>query len=110
MNLFQTILGLALIAFGVFTIAVAVLGTFRFRYVLNRMHAAALCDTLGLLSTLLGVIVLLGLSWQTAKVLLIIAFMWLASPVMSHLIARAEILTHAHIADECEVHEDDGSL
>lgn len=110
MSILQLLLGALLIAFGVFTIAVAVLGTFRFKYVLNRMHAAALCDTLGLLSTLLGAIVLLGVSWQSAKILLIIAFMWLASPVMSHLIARAEIRTHAHIQDECEVHADDGSL
>lgn len=106
MSTIQLIIGIALITLGLFVIAVSVIGTFRFKYVLNRMHAAALCDTLGLLCTLLGVIVLWGLSWPALKVALIIAFMLLASPVMSHLIARAEILTHAHIQDECEVHED----
>lgn len=106
MSLFRMIVGLVLITLGVLVIAIAVLGTFRFKYVLNRMHAAALCDTLGLLLTLLGVIVLWGFSWPSLKVALIIAFMWLASPVMSHLIARAEIMTHARIQDECEVHKD----
>ena len=108
MMLFRQILGCTLIFIGVAVIGIAVLGTYKFKYVLNRMQAASLCDTIGLLCSLLGVIVLLGLSWQTLKVLVIIVFMWLASPVMSHLIARAEVLTHPHIEDECEVKHDDG--
>lgn len=107
MILFRNIVGAALIAAGVFFLALAVLGTFRFRYVLNRMQAASLCDTLGLLFSLLGVIVLLGVCWQSAKVLLILLFVWTVSPVMSHLIAHAEIATYAHIQDECEVKTDD---
>jgi len=99
----QTIIGLTLVTLGVFVACVAVLGTYRFHYVLNRMHATALCDTLGLLLVLTGLIVLLGVSWHSAKLVVIIVFMWLASPVMSHLTGRAEILTHTHIEDECEV-------
>jgi len=99
----QTIIGLALLTLGVFVACVAVIGTYRFHYVLNRMHATALCDTFGLLLSLAGLVVLLGFTWQSAKMVLIVVFMWLASPVMSHLIARAEVLTHTHIEDECEV-------
>lgn len=99
----RTIIGLLLVTMGVFVACVAVLGTYRFHYVLNRMHATALCDTLGLLLVLAGLIVLLGVSWHAAKLVVIIVFMWLASPVMSHLTGRAEILTHTHIEDECEV-------
>ncbi len=98
----QTLIGLILVTMGVFVACVAVLGTYRFHYVLNRMHATALCDTLGLLLVLAGLIVLLGVSWHSAKLAVIIVFMWLASPVMSHLTGRAEILTHTHIEDECE--------
>ncbi|MEG1524546.1 MAG: monovalent cation/H(+) antiporter subunit G [Clostridia bacterium] len=105
-----SIIGAALIFIGVLIVGIAVLGVFRFRYVLNRMHAASLCDTLGLLFILLGLIVILGLSWQALKILVIIAFMWLASPVMSHLIARAEIMTHAHLTDECEVVPNDDRI
>ncbi|MBQ9832838.1 MAG: monovalent cation/H(+) antiporter subunit G, partial [Clostridia bacterium] len=46
--------------------------------------------------------VMLGLCAQSFKIMIIIVFMWLASPVMGHLIARAEVMTHAHIKDECE--------
>lgn len=99
----RTIIGLTIVTLGVLVVALAVIGTYRFQYVLNRMHAAALCDTMGLFLVLTGLIVLLGFSWQSAKIALIVVFMWMASPVMSHLIARAEVMTHAHLEDECEV-------
>lgn len=106
----RELIGGCLILMGVLVMAVAVAGTYRFKYVLNRMHAAALGDTLGLLLVLSGLMVLSGLTALSAKLLAIIVFMWLASPVMSHLIARAEVLTHAHISDECEVIRHDDRL
>ncbi len=104
----RELIGFALVLMGVATIVLAVLGVFRFKYVLNRMHAAAMVDTLGILLILSGLMVLVGFSALFLKMLSIIVFMWMASPVTSHLIARAEVLTHPHIADECEVivHED----
>lgn len=105
----RDIIGLTLIALGMFVILTAVLGMFKFKYVLNRMHATALCDTLGLLLVIIGLIVMLGFCAHAFKMMIIPVFMWLASPVMGHLIARAEVMTHAHIKDECEVvnHADD---
>ncbi len=103
----RTIIGAILILFGVVTMVVATIGIFRFKYVLNRMQAAALVDTLGILLLLSGLIVLSGFSALSAKMLLIIIFLWLASPVTSHLIARAEVMTHPNIEEECEVIHDD---
>lgn len=104
----KNIIGICLILAGVASMVLAVLGTFRFKYVLNRMHAAAMADTLGILLILSGLMVLVGASALSWKMLSIIIFMWMASPVMSHLIARTEVMTHTHIADECEVivHDD----
>ncbi len=99
----QIIIGAILILFGVVTMVVATIGIFRFKYVLNRMQAAALIDTLGILLVLAGLIVLSGFSTLSAKTLLIICFLWLASPVTSHLIARAEVMTNPDIEKECEV-------
>ncbi len=99
----RELIGLALILMGVLVIILAVIGTYRFKYVLNRMHAAAMVDTLGILLILSGLMVLAGFSALFLKMLSIIIFMWMTSPVTSHLISRAEVLTHAHIADECEV-------
>lgn len=106
----REIIGACLMLMGAIVIVTAVAGTYRFKYVLNRMHAAALCDTLGLLLVLSGLIVISGFTALSAKLFAIIVFMWLASPVMSHLIARAEVMTYSHIEDECEVVSHDDSL
>ena len=37
---------------------------------------------------------------------LIIVFLWLASPVSSHLISRLEVVTNEHLAEHCELPED----
>ncbi len=68
-----------------------VVGVFRFKYSLSRIHAAALLDTVGILLMLLGVIVATGWSLTSLKMLVVIAFLWLTSPVSSHLIGRMEI-------------------
>lgn len=106
----REIIGLCLVILGVAVMLLAVYGTFRFKYVLNRMHSSAMGDTLGLLLVLVGLMVMAGVSALSFKMLAIIIFMWLASPVMSHLIARAEVLTHTHIKDECEVMKDEDRL
>ena len=93
----------ALIIAGVIIIGIAILGVFRFYFVINRMHIAAACDTMGIMLVLLGLIVLDGLSAMSLKLALIIAFMWLANPVSSHLICKLEKETNEHIEEECEV-------
>ena len=45
----RTVIAAVLLLFGFFMFGTAVLGVYKFRYVLNRMHAAALGDTLGIL-------------------------------------------------------------
>lgn len=85
-----------LLAGGITILVTAVIGVYKFDYVLNRMHAAAMGDTLGLLFCLLGLIVSASDIWTALKFLLIIAFLWLASPVSSHLIARLEVTINPH--------------
>lgn len=55
-------------------------GVFHFKYVLNRMHAAAMGDTLGITSCLIGLMIFSGFNYTTLKILLIIIFLWCASP------------------------------
>lgn len=80
-----------LIGLGIFVIEM--IGVFRFRYALNRMHAAAMGDTLGIGSCLVGLIILCGWNFTSLKLFLIILFLWLSSPTSSHLIARLEVTT-----------------
>ena len=67
------------------------------------MHAAAMNDTLGILFVLLGLMVLKGMTMISLKFLLIILFLWFASPVSSHLIARLEVTVNEKLEEECKV-------
>ena len=97
-----TVLGLAVFLFGLFVFFTAVLGLFRFDYVLNRMHAAAVGDTLGVFCILIGLILLHGWSLSAAKAVLLLVFLWLTSPVAGHLIAEMEVWTIPDIHAECK--------
>lgn len=92
----------ALILSGLFILVVGVIGVFRFQYALNRMHAAALNDTLGILCVLSGLIVAQGLDFVALKLVLVIVFLWVSSPVASHLIARLEYATNENILQDME--------
>lgn len=88
---------------GLVIICVSLFGVFRFNYILNRMHIAAACDTLGILLMLVGLIILTGLTVMGLKLFLIIGFMWMANPVCSHLICKVEVESNEKIDEECEV-------
>ena len=47
---------------GIFVFAAAAFGVFKFKYVLNRMHVAAKCDSLGAFLILVGCMILGGFS------------------------------------------------
>ena len=89
----QFLAGGLLLLIGLLIFLIEMVGVFRFQYVLNRMHAAAMGDTLGIGCCLLGLIVMKGFSCTSLKLLLVIIFLWFSSPVSSHLIARLEVAT-----------------
>lgn len=84
----RCIIAIVLISVGVFFEIVSVIGIFRFKFVLNRMHSAAMGDTLAILAVLLGLIFLTGISFTSLKIAVIILFFWIAGPVSSHLLAN----------------------
>ena len=53
-------LGLAVLLFGLFVFFTAVLGLYRFDYVLNRMHAAAVGDALGIIFIMKALMIIHG--------------------------------------------------
>lgn len=103
---FQLAVGAVFIVIGILTLAVAVFGVYRFHYVLNRMHSAAMGDSLGILFIIFGLMILSGFQFGTLKLALIIVFFWLAGPVSSHMIGQMEILVNENLKEECEVPED----
>ena len=89
---------------GIFVFAAAAFGVFKFKYVLNRMHVAAKCDSLGALLILVGCMILGGFSFMTLKLLLVLLILSITSPVAAHLIVKAEVKTqNEDESDEYEV-------
>ena len=100
------LLGTGLILCGLGIFLVEIYGIFHLDYALNRMHAAAMGDTLGISFSLVGLMVFNGLNFTTLKMALIVVFLWFASPVASHLIARLEATTNENLKEHCTVYED----
>ncbi|HBA69184.1 MAG TPA: sodium:proton antiporter [Lachnospiraceae bacterium] len=96
------IVGTAVILCGLFIFIVEVYGIFHLKYVMNRMHVAAMGDTLGISISLIGLMIFSGINFITLKMALIVVFLWFASPVSSHLIARLEVSTNDGIKKFCE--------
>jgi len=102
----QFVFGVGCLLGGLSIFVIQLIGVFKFKYVLNRMHAAAMGDTLGIGISLVGLIILSGLNFTSLKMALIILFLWNASPVSSHLIARLETTIEEHMEEYCEMPEE----
>jgi len=100
------IIGSVFIIIGMIIFFTELFGVFHFKYVLNRMHAAAMGDTLAISSCLIGLMIFSGLNFTTLKMFLIIVFLWFASPVSSHVLSRLEAATNEHLSEYCEIYED----
>lgn len=98
----KEILAIILISLGLCSFIIEIYGVYRFSFVLNRMHAAAIGDTLGLTSCLFGLMLLTGFTFTTAKFVLVLAFMWISSPASSHLVARFETEANASVTKHCK--------
>lgn len=97
------ILTAVFLLFGMSIFFLEIFGVFRFKYVLNRMQIAATGDTLGIGLCLVGLMIANGWNAATAKIALVVVFLWCASPVSSHMIARLQMSTDKRILDHCRV-------
>ena len=92
-----------LIAAGIVVMIIGTIGVFRIHYVLNRLHAAAMGDSLGLLLIALGLTILCGWSLSSLKLLMMVTLFWIASPVCSHLLSGLEAFTNDELEEECQI-------
>ena len=93
----STILGLILLIIGIIIFIFELAGFVKYRYILNRMHAAGMGDSLGIFICLFGLVFICGLHFISAKLLLVFMFLWFASPTASHLISHLEAVTDEEI-------------
>lgn len=92
---------------GFFVLFVSVFGVYRFKFALNRIHAQALSDTMTMLMVLVGCAVAYGVGFSALKLILVVVFMWLTSPVSAHMLSKLEYITDEHLSDHCEIEKID---
>ncbi len=95
----RLIICIVLLFAGLFMFISATIGVNKFRKPLNRMHAAAMGDTLGLFLILLSLVVWRGISFVSLKLIIVLVFFWLASPVSGHIIAQMEATTNEDLGE-----------
>ena len=83
---------------GLFAVFTAILGLFRFDFALNRLHASAVADTLGLGLMALGAAIAVG--WRLA---LVVVLQWCTSPLSGHMLAQLEYRTDAALPAHLEL-------
>lgn len=84
-------IGIGLVVAGVFFQVVAAVGLVRFRDLYSRLHVVCITDTLGVPLVMTGVALHVGPSLTAGKLLLAIAFLFLTSPLVGHLLSRAAL-------------------
>ena len=99
----REILAAVMIGLGLVCCCIAMYGVYKMDYVLSRIHAAAIIDTLGTLLIFSGMILLRGFGWASAKIVLILAFQWITSPVSTHRISKVETMSNPNFDTHCEV-------
>lgn len=87
----------ALLAAGLGFLIAGVTGNCRFRYVMNRVHAAGLGDTMGMLLTVLALAVSAPGFATAAKGFLPLVFLWITSPVSTHFLGLIEYYTNPRL-------------
>ena len=90
-ELIRTWLGGGLVLAGGLFMIVGAVGLIRMPDVFTRMHGSSVSDTLGGGLILIGLIVIAGVSLVAVKLVFLILFFGLMSPVSTHAIARAAL-------------------
>ena len=88
---------------GLFVLVSGVLGIFRFKNSLSRIHAAALGDTLSLLLFTVGLLIAVGFHAVAWKLILVLVLQWLTSPLSSHMLSQFEYRVDENLAEHVDL-------
>ena len=102
----RLILGGGFLLSGLLVFLLAVLGIYKFDFVLNRMHCASLADTLGLFLILAALGFIAGRATILPKLFLFLLFQWVGSPIASHMVSRLETKTDPELGEHLEAEEE----
>ena len=91
---------------GIVVLFISLFGTFRLNYALNRLHSAAITDTLVLLLFALGCIIAAGIDIVSAKIIIVVFIQWCTSPLVSHMFVKAKVKTDEKLPLHCKLPEE----
>jgi multicomponent Na+:H+ antiporter subunit G len=91
MTLLADVLSWIFLLAGSFFAVVGGIGVIRMPDVFTRMHASGVTDTMGAGLILTGLMFQGGFTLVTAKLILILGFLWFSSPVSTYALARATL-------------------
>ncbi len=84
-------------------LAAGLVGVNRFGFSLNRLHAASLNDTMGILMIVLACAVKSGVGFLSLKFALVYLFMLITCPLSGHLISLLVYRTDPRLEKEAEI-------
>lgn len=87
----QFILANLVVTAGAFFLLIGSVGLVRLPDFYSRAHATGKSDTLGVILVTLGLVIHEGLNLNSAKIILIMAFVGLTNPTATHALTRAAI-------------------
>ncbi len=103
--MFREIIGCIFIAIGLIGYIFAVIGNFKFKDMLKRMHAAGIADAFACASFVIGCIILNGFNLTSLKLFIAGVVLYFTSPVSSHMLAKLEADANDKLEECCEVEE-----
>lgn len=100
MHVIQLVLGRAIVLVGLLFIGTGIYSVLAYREFYSRVVITAKVDTVGFISVLVGIIVLDGITFFSMKVLIILVFEMLTSPMSTHAIAHSAYIAGYRIERE----------
>lgn len=83
------VLGWIMASLGCVVVLIGAVGVVRMPDLYTRMHAAGLSDSLGSALVLIGLALTSGSGTTVARLLMIVAFLWITSPTACHALAKS---------------------
>ncbi|NBG87888.1 cation:proton antiporter [Isachenkonia alkalipeptolytica] len=87
-----------------------VIGLFRFKSIYLKILVASKIDTVAFFSIILALVFRIGLQWESLKLLAILLFFLITSPLNSQFIGRSALINGIPLKDPETVSKDDQEL
>ena len=106
MSLVFEVIGLMIMILGIILMGIGIYGIFHFKGFYTRILVVSKVDTVGTITFLFGLAIYHGISFFSGKLLLIIIFILILSPLVGHMIARSAYISDHKIQDPHEPESD----